>query len=158
MRTADEIANEAIGKIAAFQGNNEIISRMTAIIEDLKSRPVESWGLDELVDKIGELSVLKVNLGEIVAVATLEYNAAYIFRKFKLASEYKALRAHVRTNKDAEEGALEKVEADYGNEVQKQYQADVFKAFHEDCNTLIMTLQTIINAKKAERSSGKYQQ
>lgn len=146
-----------IDKISSIKTNNAIIKHINSLVSYLRDTSYQEWHPDKLANIIGELSVLRINLGEMVAGAVFEYNYAYVFRKFKVASEYKTIRQHVKTNKDADEAALLNSKDEYDTEVAKQYQADTLKTYYDDIGTLVMSLQSILNHKSKERYANNRQ-
>lgn len=98
-------------------------------------------------------ATLLLNLGQIVAHATLDSNALYIHRKWKEAKEFNLLRKSVNRIKDAESLAKESVKDDLIAEIEASHRVDVLKSFHEDMKLLVMYIQSCLRESVFEERS-----
>jgi hypothetical protein len=157
MKSVQDLANNTVKKVDDYMAENQVIGRIMELVGSLAERPVDNWGVGELISVIGELSVLKVNLGRLVAIASLEYNSAYAYRKFSLADDFFKLRNTFKSASETEKQAIINNTEAHEEQIQKNYQADVFKSLHDDVTSLVMVIQTILNSKKTEERETKYQ-
>lgn len=132
--------------------DNNVVKQILEIRDTFNARKVGSWTGDELSRIAIKLQTLNTYLGEIVAESNYEYNKAYAYRKFKQASDFKAIRQNIdKKIGEADNEALVMAKENVNNEIEKQYQADLLNSLHDDIEKLVMTLQTRISQLKLER-------
>jgi len=131
---------------------NKAIDEILKIIEVFNSKKADEWNGDQLSRIAVRLSTLMVNLGREVAEATHEANSKYAFRKFSYAKDYKAIRQDIETKiKDAEIEATVLSIDNQREEVETQYRADLLKTLYDDCERLIMSVQSRLKYLQSER-------
>lgn len=151
MRTPSEMTDK-IKVVADKLNENEVIKKIDVIIEELRDFYTDDGNILSL--KCVELSMLMVNLGKMVADYTSNANSKYIFRKFRLAQEYKALRKDLNSKvKDSELTALENTAKEYEDEIVSQYIADVLKTKYDDVDRIIRIVQSRVSYLKSEQKN-----
>lgn len=151
MKTPKEITQQAEELYTKMSSEDDLLVAVNKIIEDIKAGKYDDE--DEVViSKIAyKLSVLMFGLGRYVAKYTTLANSAYIYRKFKSATEYKAIRGEgekmtVRIMDSEVELRTEKY---YENQIMAQYYADVIKTLYDECDRFVMVL--LSRAKNVSR-------
>lgn len=151
MRTPSEMTDK-IKLVADKLSENEILKKIDSIVADLRDFYTDDGNI--LSVKCVELSMLMVNLGEMVADYTSNANTKYIFRKFRLAQEYKILRQDINNKvKDSELTALENTTKEYEDEIVAQYIADILKTKYDDVDRIIRVVQSRVSYLKSEQKN-----
>lgn len=132
---------------------NEIVEKIIELFNVLDERELTSWGAEYLLRAKDKLITLMANLSPMVADATMQANTAYVFRKYKYATDYKALRNQIDkiSSKDAEMEALEMSKEEHLREIQKQYEADQLKGLMDVCFLKVNSLSQTISYLKQEK-------
>lgn len=130
---------EQINKIIS---DNKFIEQIDEIIMTFRSK-VKTLTPDQVSRAALELSLLMVNLGDLVAVITSNSNEAYAYRKFKMAWEFSKMKANMNLKgQDLENKTLASVELEYRQELIARFVADYFKCYQEDISRIVMTAQS----------------
>jgi len=133
-----------------------IVPKTEEIVEALNKKDIDQWSGDELSRAVVKLSLLLVNLGREVSEATLNANSAYMYRKFKFATEFKRIRQELELNiKDSEMTALQNIKKSKEEEITSQYNADVLRSFYDDVSRLVMSLQSRLKFLRDEKVNSK---
>lgn len=151
MREINDIVGDAILKFEKIKLDNEIVNQIIIIIDTLDDRKIEMWTGDELSRSGLQLSLLLVNLGEMVSSAELQANTAYIYRKWKGITEYKRLRQEFKTIKDTDNATEEAISQEYEKQLEARYNADMLKSFYKSVNGVIMAIQSRLKQLQSEQ-------
>lgn len=127
---------------------HEFLSEIDKIKEAI-NKMADKITADELSRSIYRLSVLLVNLGGLVAEVSCQANENYVYRKYRFLWEFNMLNPEM-TTKNRENIALDKIHANYCNELVSRFVADFLKAYKDDINTLISVIQTRLSYLKSE--------
>lgn len=157
MKHPKNIAKEASKTLDEFYKSNPILSEVEKIVHDLSERPLDMWNPSYLTEMLAQLSILKVNLGDIVAKAMLEYNSAYAYRKYRASEAYFALKDEFKTVSDTDKQSVIETTGEHELQIKKNYQADRLKSYYDDISHLIMAIQSILNVRRDEMRESNMQ-
>jgi hypothetical protein len=153
MQNPEEIVLNNLADKKQLEESNEVIQKVDKIIGYIKSKGWEEHMKEGNLGRLAwNLSTIMFNLGEMVAEYTLYANASYIYRKFKYYQEFKKIRQETdSTITESKQEAEQEVENYFEKQMNARYLADLLKTKYDECNRMVMVIQSIMAKEKAER-------
>lgn len=152
MKTPDELLKQAQDTRNDLNDRDEILKAVLDLIDGIRKRKFKDWDVDTLSRIAGELAMYLVNLGEMVADATLVANSAYIYRKWYYATEYRRLRDETDFKiEDVKMGADVSASEKYEQQLLSQHYADTLKALYENVERIISVIQSRMKHAESQR-------
>ena len=107
---------------------------------------------DRLSNAVVIMSGHLIRLGSFIADLVYDANNAYIYRKFKYASDFNTLSKELSgaTMRELDNKAQIQNKEHHEVEIEKRRTADRVKTLHEDYRLFIMTIQTKLSVIKSE--------
>jgi hypothetical protein len=150
-RQVERVYDEQMVDAEKFFDSNEIVQKVMNIRDHVQARKLSDWSDDELSRVAGELSVLIINLGEVVSNAEL----------MKVDTEMMRKQAYSRKMSDLiEQGELvsksqhlAEVDNKAWKEIENQayYRFRTLKNLYEDTKSFVTVVQSRLGYLKTER-------
>ena len=125
-------------------------------IKGVVSERIDTLTPDEISRAVVKLSVLLCSLGGLVAQIVSEANEGYIFRKFMYAWEFTTLKSDIKGAK-AESLALQNTIEHHRSEMIKRFISDYMKAYKDDIERLVSSMQSRLKTLQSERINSNNQ-
>lgn len=136
--------------------DDEIVASILTMIDTLQRLEFENLDERILTRAAGKLSIYLVNLGQLLATASLGNEGAHTYRKMKGTRRRREVRPTTSTIADAEALVEESLVEDYERELANKYAYECLKNLYESVSTLISVLQSrtkTLNTEKMRSAS-----
>lgn len=138
---------------------SEIAKEIFKITDWFSTKEIKEISGEDLSRAIFRLSVLRVNLGQELAVAVGDYDLAYLSRKVQYAVEWNRQKDELTqklTVRDMDSNALLAIREEQEKELEFKRYADNLKFLYDSSGTLITTIQSRLRQLDNDKKETAY--
>ena len=146
----DKLTKRQIRQSKEYFRSSDVVKQIFEIIDRLESKKMKDWPEDKLVNAGSQLSVLLINLGEMVSDAELQRNNAEMYRKHYYAEKVRELIEKDKPVSHAQQEAEVSVLEWKKIENRANYQFRLLRNLCEYTEKLVSMIQTKIGLAKTQ--------
>lgn len=151
MNTPKELLEKCIEQYDKLREDEPILNQVYELIEAINSKPFRDWDVNELSRMAGEISVIMVNLGQLVSDKTLEADASYVYRKAKESAQFIKFRKTEGTIAETENKVEIEVIGDKETQLKSEYEANTLKSLYKNLDRIVSVIQSRMKTYDSER-------
>lgn len=151
MNTPKELLEQCIEQYNKLKEDEPVLRQVYEMVEAINSKPFRDWDINELSRMAGEISVLMVNLGQLVSDKSLEADASYIYRKAKESAHFIEFKKTEDTVAEAENKVEIEVLGSREEQLRKEYEANTLKSLYKNLDRIVSVIQSRMKTYDVEK-------
>jgi hypothetical protein len=151
MNTPKELLESCIEQYNKLKKDEPILGQIYEVIDAINSKPFRDWDINELSRMAGEISVLMVNLGQLVSDTTLEADASYVYRKAKESVYFTQFRKELDTIAEVNNKVETEILAEKEQQLKTEYNSNTLKALYRNLDRIVSVIQSRMKTYDVEK-------
>lgn len=151
MNTPKELLESCIEQYEKLKIDEPVLGQIYEVVDAINSKPFRDWDINELSRMAGEISVLMVNLGQLVSDKTLEADASYVYRKAKESVYFTKFRKEVDTIAEVNNKVETEILADKEQQLKTEYNSNTLKALYRNLDRIVSVIQSRMKTYDSEK-------
>ena len=151
MNTPKQLLEKCIEQYNQLKEDEPVLKQVYEMVEAINSKPFRDWDMNELSRMAGEISVIMVNLGQLVSDKTLEADASYIYRKAKESAHFIEFKKTEDTVAEAENRVELEVMGEREQQLRAEYEANTLKSLYKNLDRIVSVIQSRMKTYDSEK-------
>ena len=145
------LAQECKDRFQEYKDKDPILVKVYEILDVIQGQKFGDWSVEELSRMAGEISMLMVNLGDLLHWETMNASNIETYRKEQFLTELLKLKKEGGTVAEAEARAELVISKIKQEEIEAQYIADMLKTLYRGLDRIVSVIQSRMKSYDIEK-------